>query len=138
MINIPSLGLTFAILWSALSIAQDCPPPPRSGPFLSYVAEPDFSGRTPALQVDLTFRLPGVHNVTLHLPSVWQGQGELYKAIQDIQALSEQTVVGDGREPVQRELRFPSGQLVHIRYRVNPDREGGISSETYFRAILQR
>jgi len=132
------LKLAFMLFASVLSVAQDCPPAPRSGTFLAYTIEPDVSGKTPEMRIDLTFRLPGVRNANLQLPAEWQGQRELYKAIHDIQAVSAQTVNKETSDPARRQLSFPLGQIVHIRYRVAQDWEGEISSQTYFRAIQQR
>jgi predicted metalloprotease with PDZ domain len=90
------------------------------------------------MRVDLTFRLAGAHNIDLQLPAEWQGQRELYKAIQDIEAVSPQTGVKETSNPARRQLTFPPGQIIHIRYRVVQGWDGGITAETYFRPILQR
>ena len=137
MTNASFLGLAVGLLCSISSLAQVCPTPPRSGSFLAYTIQPDFASKIPTLQVDLAFRLPGARNATLHLPGEWQGQQYLYKAIHDLEGVSEQTVIVEGAEPSQRTLRFPPEQTVHLRYRVTQDHDGGISSETYSRAILQ-
>jgi predicted metalloprotease with PDZ domain len=132
------LPLSFVLMYCALCAAQNCPAFPRSGPFLAYVIDPDLTSETLALRVDLSFRLIGVRGVDLHLPSEWEGIQYLYKAIRDIEVLSPQTTLRDAGDPARRHLIFPSGQIVHVRYRVVPDWEGDVSSETYFHAILQK
>jgi len=132
----PLLKLAITLL-SALSVAQDCPPAARSGPFLAYTIEPDLSGKTPEVRVDLTFRLAGTR-LDLQLPAEWQGQRELYQAIHDVEAVSPQTAVKATSNPARRQLTFPLGQIIHIRYRVVQEWDGGITAETYFRPILQR
>jgi len=132
----PLLKLAITLL-SALSVAQDCPPAARSGPFLAYTIEPYLSGKTLEVRVDLTFRLAGTR-IDLQLPGEWQGQRELYKAIHDVEAVSPQTGVKETSNPARRQLTFPPGQILHIRYRVVQEWEGGITAETYFRPILQR
>src|SRR5258708_803985 len=135
--NKPLLLLLLTLLSSIASVAQDCPSAPRSGSFLVYEIEPKLSGKTAEVLVDLTFRLPGVRNAKLQLPAEWQGQRELYKAIQEVEVVSPQTVLKETADPARRQLAFPLGQIVHIRYRVMQDWQGGVSAPTYFRAILQ-
>src|SRR6267142_4038100 len=89
------------------------------------------------MRVDLYFRLPGVRNLSLQLPAEWQGQRELYKAIREVEAVSDQTVLKPTADPSRRQLTFALGQIVHIRYRAAQDWEGAISADTYFRVILQ-
>jgi predicted metalloprotease with PDZ domain len=135
--NKPLLKLALTLLGSIPSAAQDCSPAPRSGAFLAYAIEPDRSGKAPGMRVDLYFRLPGVRNISLQLPAEWQGQRELYKAIHEVEAVSDQTVLQPTADPARRQLTFPLGQMVHIRYRAAQDWEGAISAETYFRAIFE-
>jgi predicted metalloprotease with PDZ domain len=131
-------ALSFVLMCCTLCAAQSCPALPRSGPFLAYAIDPDLTGETLKLRVDLSFRLIGVRGVDLQLPSEWEGIQNLYKAIRDIEVLSPQTSLRDARDPARRHLIFPSGQIVHMRYWVVPDWEGDVSSETYFHAILQK
>jgi hypothetical protein len=60
--------------------------------------------------VTVSFRLPASKRTLLVLPSEWQGQQEIYKAIGDLEALSPGTFVQEGETPWSRAVTFPMGR----------------------------
>ena len=129
------LVLTIAL---AVSAVAGCRSEPASGRFLAYTIEPVIVDGSLSLNVTVSFRLPGSKGTRLVLPSEWQGQNELYKAIRDLEALSRDTVLRKGETPWSRQITFPPGQVVRLRYRVAKDWEGKIDSSSYFRVMLDR
>jgi predicted metalloprotease with PDZ domain len=126
------------ILVLPVSAVAVCRPEPASGRFLAYKIEPIASDGSLSLKVTVSFRLPASRSTRLVLPSEWQGQRELYKAINDLEALSPGTLVQKGETPWSREVTFPPGQVVRLRYRVTKDWDGKIDSSSYFRVMLDR
>ncbi len=61
----------------------DCGPLPKMGPFLSYAIQPKLEDGTVFLEVTFSLRLNGTTAAIL-LPSEWQGQTELYRAIRNL------------------------------------------------------
>jgi hypothetical protein len=84
----------FLILALAVSAVAACRPEPASGRFLAYKIEPIVSDASLSLKVTVSFRLPASKRTQLVLPSEWQGEQEMYKAIGDLEALSLR-----GRQP---------------------------------------
>jgi predicted metalloprotease with PDZ domain len=109
-----------------------------SGRFLAYTIVPTTTDDSLALDVTVSFRLPGAKKTSLILPSEWQGQKDLYKAIQSIEALSPRTLLQEGETPWSKEVTFPLGQVVRLRYRVKKDWEGKVDASSYFRVMLDR
>jgi len=107
-----------------------------SGRFLAYAIEPVIADATLSLDVTVSFRLPGSRGTRLVLPSEWQGQTQLYRAIHDLEALSHGTVVRSGETASSRQITFSPGQVVKLRYRVAKDWDGKIDSSSYFRVML--
>jgi predicted metalloprotease with PDZ domain len=130
-----SLILTMSL---AVSAVAGCGPEPASGRFLAYTVEPVIADGAVSLAVTVSFRLPGTKSARLVLPSEWQGQKELYKAIHDLEALSPGTVLQKSETPWLRQVTFPLGQVVRLRYRVTKDWGGKIDSSSYFRVMLDR
>ena len=129
------LILTPVLVASAFAV---CRPEPATGRFLSYTIEPVIGDRALSLNVTVRFRLPGIKSTQLVLPSEWQGQKELYKAIHDLDSVSPGTVLQKGETLWSRRITFPVGQVVSLRYRVTKDWDGKIDSSSYFRAMLDR
>ena len=109
------LNLTIILTASA---AAGCGSEPASGRFLAYTIEPVIADGSLSLDVMVNFRLPGSKGTRLVLPSEWQGQKELYKAIHDLEALSRGTHVQKSETPWLRQVTFPLGQMVRLRYRI--------------------
>jgi len=128
-----SLILTVAV---AVPAVAGCKPEPATGRFLAYTIQPVVTDAALSLDVTVSFRLPGSRGTRLVLPSEWQGQKQLYKAIHDLEALSPRTVVRDGETPSSRQITFSPGQVVRLRYRVAKDWDGKIDSTSYFRVML--
>jgi predicted metalloprotease with PDZ domain len=132
------LALSLLLLFCTLCAAENCAAPPQSGPFLAYSIEPDLAGGKLTLRVEVSFRLKSTRNADLQLPTDWEGNGALNKSIHDVEVLSSHTTLSEVADPAKRHLTFPSGQVVHLRYQVASDREGPLSSENYFRPLLQK
>jgi predicted metalloprotease with PDZ domain len=115
--------------------AAECGPLPKAAPFVSYAIEPKIESGALTLDVLLTFRLSG-RSATLILPSQWQGQNELYRAISKLEVLSPGTSLTNGEQLWTRHLSFPSGQVVRIAYHVAKDWTGKIDASSYFRVML--
>jgi predicted metalloprotease with PDZ domain len=130
-----SLILTLAL---PLPAVADCETLPASGRFLAYTISPIITDDTLSLEVTVSFRLPGVKKTSLILPSEWQGQRDLYKAIQSLETLSPRTLMQEGEAPWSKTVTFPLGQIVRLRYRVKKDWEGKIDASSYFRVMLDR
>ncbi len=131
----------FSLILSTVLIASamaGCRPEPASGRFLAYTIETVISDGALSLDVTVSFRLPGSRGTRLVLPSEWQGQKELYKAIHGLETLSRGTVLQKGETLWSRQMTFPPGEVVRLRYRVAKDWEGKIDSSSYFRVMLDR
>jgi len=100
--------------------------------------EPVIEDGVLSLAVTVNFRLPGYKSSRLVLPSEWQGQKDLYKAIQNLEALSPGTLVQSGENQWSKRVTFRLGQVVRLRYRVTKDWDGKIDSSSYFRVMLDR
>ncbi len=118
------------------SAVPECRPEPASGRFLAYTIDPAIADGSVSLNVTVSFRLPGSKGTRLVLPSDWQGQKELYKAIHDLEAVSPGVSVMKGEVPWSRQVTFPQGKVVRLRYRVAKDWDGKIDSSSYFRVML--
>ena len=129
--------LILTILLTA-SAAAGCGSEPASGRFLAYTIEPVIADGSLSLDVTVNFRLPGAKGTRLVLPSEWQGQKELYKAIHDLEALSRGFALLHKRTPWLRQVTFPPGQVVRLHYRITKDWEGKVDSSSYFRVMLDR
>jgi len=127
------LIISVAFAWCA---AADCKSEPASGRFLAYTIEPSIADGSISLNVTVSFRLPGSKGTRLVLPSDWQGQKELYKAIHDLEAVSPGVSVLKGDVPWSRQVTFPQGKVVRLRYHVAKDWDGKIDSSSYFRVML--
>lgn len=134
----PVCFLLILTITSAVSAVAGCGPEPRSGRFLAYVIEPVIADGSLSLNVTVSFRLPGSKGARLVLPSEWQGQKELYKAIHGLEALSPATFLQKAETPLPRQVTFPQGQVVRLRYRLAKDWDGKIDSSSYFRVMLDR
>lgn len=132
--------LFFPILTMSLAVSAvaGCGSQPRSGRFLAYTIEPIVADSSLSLEVTPSFRLPGSKSARLILPSEWQGQKELYRAIRDLEAISRDTLVQKGEDLGSRQITFPPGQVVRLRYRIAKDWEGKFDSSSYFRVVLDR
>jgi predicted metalloprotease with PDZ domain len=131
--NIPFLLLPIVLIAHAVAA---CRPEPATGRFLAYTIEPVTTQGAVSLNVAVSFRLPGTKSVQLVLPSEWQGQKELYKAIHDLEAVSPGAILKNGKSAASREVTYPAGQVVRLRYRVEKDWSGKIDSSSYFRTML--
>jgi len=130
-------SLIIAVALTASAVAS-CKPEPASGRFLAYAIEPVITDATLSLDVTVSFRLPGSRSTRVVLPSEWQGQMQLYRAIHDLEALSQGTVIRNGETASSRQITFSPGQVVKLHYRVAKDWEGKIDSSSYFRVMLDR
>lgn len=74
----------------------------------------------------------------LVLPSEWQGQKDLHKAVHELEALSRGTFLQEGENLWSRRVAFPLGQVVRLHYRVTKDWDGKIDASSYFRVMLDR
>jgi predicted metalloprotease with PDZ domain len=130
--------IAFAVCTFFLSmvVVADCGPLPKAGPFVSYTIQPKFVENGLTLDVVLAFRISG-RSATLILPSEWQGQRDLYRAIGNLEALSSGTAVESSQQPSTRRITFPPGQVVRISYRVSKDWTGKIDSSSYLRVMLE-
>ncbi len=113
----------------------DCRAIPKTGEFLYYTIEPQPADGGLTLDVSLAFRTKGSETELL-LPSEWQGQKELYKAIRNLIALSPDTHIIETKDPWRRRVSFPSGSIVRLRYTVIKDWSGAIDASTYFRVMI--
>lgn len=104
-----ALALILPIVLTAFAVAE-CRSEPASGRFLAYTIEPVIEDRSVMLNVTVSFRLPGSKGTRLVLPSDWQGQRELYKAIHDLEAVSPGVAVLKGDVPWSRQVTFPQGR----------------------------
>lgn len=127
-------SLVVAAILCASALAE-CGVVPKTGSFLSYVIEPKVNEGVVSLEVTLSFRLEG-KTADLILPSEWQGQKELYRAINSLEAVSPGTVLLDGKQPWERRLTFPPGRVATLRYRVSKDWSGQIDASSSFRVML--
>jgi len=89
------LDLSFGCLCGAACRAE-----PASGRFLAYKTGPAVSDASRSLKVAVSFRLPASKLAQLVLPSAWQGQQEMYKAIGDLEPLSPGDLCAGGRNAV--------------------------------------
>ena len=102
-------ALIFPIVLTASAVAG-CRPEPASGRFLAYTIEPAITDGSVSLNVTVSFRLLGSNGMRLVLPSDWQGQKELYKAIHDLEAVSPGVSVLEGDLPWSGQVTFPQGR----------------------------
>jgi len=128
-------ALTLVMVLTAFSVAG-CRPEPASGRFLAYTIEPAIGDGSVSLNVTVSFRLPGSKGTRLVLPSDWQRQKDLYKAIHDLEAISPGVLLLKGDVPSSVQITFPQGKVVRLRYRVAKDWDGKIDSSSYFRVML--
>ena len=134
------LGWFCLILTTALAApaVAGCGSEPTSGRFLAYTIRPVIADDGLSLDVTVSFRLPGAKSTGLVLPSEWQGQKDLYKAVHDLEVLSRGTFLQQGETPWSRKVTFPIGQIVRLHYRVTKDWDGKIDASSYFRVMLNR
>lgn len=118
-----------------MSVAAECGLPPKVGSFVSYTIEPKIENGGLTLDILLSFRLSG-RSATLILPSQWQGQNDLFHAINGLEVLSPGTSIGNGDLPWMRRITFSSGQVVRLGYHVSKDWMGKIDASSYFRVML--
>jgi predicted metalloprotease with PDZ domain len=121
---------------SVFSANAECLDAPKSGDFLAYSVEPILSESGLTLNVVLSFRLTGARSATLILPSEWEGQKDLDKAITNLEALSVGTSLQPNGQPSTLKIVFAFNQVVRLRYRVVKDWTGNIDSSKYFRVML--
>ena len=119
----------------ATLVAAECGLPPKVGPFVSYAIEPKVENGALTLDVLLSFRLSG-KSATLILPSQWQGQNDLFHAINGLEVLSPGTSISNGDQAWLRRITFSSGQVVRLSYHVSKDWIGKIDASSYFRVML--
>jgi len=87
------------------------------------------------LEVTLRFRLDG-RTADITLPSEWQGQRELYRAVRSLAVMSPGASLQQGEKPWKKTLTFPAGRVVTLRYQVIKDCTGNINASSYFRVML--
>lgn len=130
---LPLLGLALSV-----PAVADCATLPKAGPFLAYTIEPKLVDGSLSLEVLVSFRLTSTKTTELNLPSEWQGQKELYRAISNLEALSPGTTIQVVEKAWQRRLTFQPGQIVRLRYRVTKDWAGKINASSYLRVMLDQ
>ena len=133
-------GCFCLILTTALAVpaVAGCGSEPAGGRFLAYTIKPVIADDGLSLDVTVSFRLPGAKGTGLVLPSEWQGQKDLYKAVHELEALSRGTFLQEGENQWSRRVSFPLGQVVRLHYRVTKDWGGKIDASSYFRVMLDR
>lgn len=85
---------------------------------LTYVVEPIIQGESCRLRISLTFQGDASGNSRLLLPLEWSAGVDLYRTIQNIQSLSEDTKIEDTREPHVKIARHRPNQRVSLTYEV--------------------
>jgi hypothetical protein len=125
-----------SLVGSVFSANADCRDDPKSGDFLSYSIEPRLTESGLALDVALNFRLAGARSATLILPSEWEGQKDLDKAITNLEVLSAGASLQPNGLASTRKIVFALNQVVRLHYRVVKDWTGNIDSSKYFRVML--
>lgn len=106
---------------------------------IDYTLTPVMAdGALQAVQVDLRFRGDADGETALRVPNAWGGKSELYRAIQQIEAVSG-AVLRDGEGPAQRVLTHRPNARIHVRYRIVQDFEGAPNARdgNAYRAIVQ-
>lgn len=126
----------FFALFCCNSLAIECGSPPKSGRFISYVIEPKPSDDSLSLDVTVRFRVGGARTIDLVLPSEWEGQKDLYRAIRDLEVVSPGSTLEPTTDPSSRRLRATAGQIVVLHYRVVKDWSGKLDASSYFRVLL--
>ena len=132
-----------AVIAGALFLLSLAPSPLRAAQNqLTYTVEAVPQGAALRLRVDLSFVGEQSGHTRLHLPSRFSGQGELYRNIQGLAALSPDTSLTDTDAPNIKQVTFPPGRAVHLHYEVavddakeNAKQWGGAGA--YFRPALQ-
>ncbi|HRK65233.1 MAG TPA: hypothetical protein PLN53_12630, partial [Terricaulis sp.] len=128
-----ALKAMFAAAAALLLSAQSAPER------IEYTLTPVMTGGAlQAMQVNLRFRGDADGETVLRVPNEWGGKSELYRAIQQIEAVSGATL-RDGEGPAQRVLTHRPGARVHVRYRIVQDFEGAPNARdgNAYRAIVQ-
>ena len=105
---------------------------------LTYTLEPVVSGNALRLGVDLLFAGDTTGRTRLHLPNHFAGQGELYRNIQELKAVSPEVTLAETEMPDIKQVTFPPGQTVHLHYWVAMNDVGRPGQPgIYFRPTLQ-
>lgn len=105
---------------------------------LTYTVEAVPRGSSLRLSVDLSFPGDATGRTRLHLPSHFSGQGELYKNVQGLAAVSLGTMLADTDAPDVKQVTFAPGQTVHLHYEMVPDGDDHAGQPgVYFRPALQ-
>ena len=85
---------------------------------LTYDVKPIIQGEDCRLHVSMTFRGDSSGRTRLVLPSEWSDGKELYKAIRNIQSLSEEAKIEDTSEPHIKIAHHRPNQRVSLTYEV--------------------
>ena len=105
---------------------------------LTYTVEVVPQGNALRLSVELAFPGDETGRSRLHLPSRFSGQGQLYRNVQGLAAVSPGTALADTDAPDIKLLTFTPGQTVHLHYDIVPDAGGHAGQPgAYFRPALQ-
>jgi predicted metalloprotease with PDZ domain len=128
--------LVFLAVASATASLAECVAPRVQGTFLAYTIQPKLAGDALLLEVDLRFRLANQKTTKLSLPSQWNGEQQLYKAIRNLTVLTPSATLQATESASSRSITFPVGQVVHLTYEVVQDWQPGSAGAPYFRVIL--
>ncbi len=105
---------------------------------LTYTVEAVPRGNSLRLSVDLSFPGDATGHTRLHLPSRFSGQGELYKNVQGLAAVSPGATLADTDTPDVKQVTFAPNQTVHLHYEIVPDGNNHTGQPgVYFRPALQ-
>ena len=105
---------------------------------LTYIVEPIIQGESCRLRVTLTLQGDASGNSRLLLPLEWSAGVGLYRAIRNIQSLSEDTKIEDTREPHVKIARHRPNQRISLSYEVVSQPPGSkITREIYDYPVLR-
>ncbi len=130
MIHFKLVRLLLALLTAASllnSPGMAAPLPPRH---VQYVISFSSEGKTPCLNVTLTFAGSKSGTSQITLPSGLAPSG-LYPNITDVRATSPETAIADTSKPQIKQLTYPPGQPVSVTYRVSVTDAGQQSDVSY-------
>jgi predicted metalloprotease with PDZ domain len=107
-------------------------------PELTYVVEPIIQGESGLLRVSLTFQGDASGSSRLLLPLEWAEGVGLYRAIRNIQSLSEDTKIQDTKEPHVKIVHHRPNTRVSLSYEVVSQPPGTkLTREIYYYPVLR-